>query len=107
MVRLGIVGGSSLVSFDPTDEFDAIGLRIASTKQHAATNAYGAVDLKILELKGANASHTLIFMQRHGHSNGGTVCDVAVSESQLCRPTRSTRRPRRTRPPPLSLILTS
>ena len=73
MVRLGIVGGSSLVSFDPTDEFDAIGLRIASTKQHVATNAYGAVDLKILELKGANASHTLIFMQRHGHSNGGSI----------------------------------
>lgn len=68
MVRLGIVGGSSLVTFDPTDEFEGIGLKVASRSAKTVDTAYGKVQLKFLELEGT-ASHTLIFMQRHSHAN--------------------------------------
>jgi len=68
MVRIGIVGGSSLVSFDPTNEFEGIGLKIASTTTKTVETEYGAVGMKVMELTGA-ASHTLIFMQRHGHTH--------------------------------------
>jgi 5'-methylthioinosine phosphorylase len=71
MVRIGVVGGSSLVSFDPKNEFDAIGLKIASSKEKVVKTKYGDVKLKFLELKGKGGEHTLIFMQRHGHSKGG------------------------------------
>lgn len=71
MVRLGVVGGSTLVSFDPTDEFDSIGLKIVETTSKVVETRYGEVGLKFLELEGSGGSHTLIFMQRHGHSAGG------------------------------------
>lgn len=71
MVRLGIVGGSSLVTFDPTNEFEGIGLKIASSTKKSVSTEYGKVDLKFMELKGSGGNHTLIFMQRHGHSKGG------------------------------------
>lgn len=68
MVRIGIVGGSSLVNFDPTNEFEGIGLRIASRSTKTVETPYGPVSLKVMELAGS-ASHTLVFMQRHGHSH--------------------------------------
>lgn len=64
MVKLGIVGGSSLVTFDPKDAFSEIGLEMKSTTSKTVTNQYGKVDLKIISLKGSNTMHTLIFMQR-------------------------------------------
>lgn len=70
-MKLGIVGGSSLVTFDPKDEFKTIGLQIASSTKKTVNTEYGKVDLKFLELTGSGGNHTLIFMQRHGHSKGG------------------------------------
>jgi len=72
-MRLGFIGGSSLVSFDPTDEFEVIGLKIASSTKTTVKTEYGEVDLKIMELSGSGGSHTLIFMQRHGHAKAGGV----------------------------------
>ena len=72
MVRLGVVGGSSLVTFDPKDAFDVIGLKVDSKTSKTVTTPFGKVNLTFLELKGARGvAHTLIFMQRHGHSAGG------------------------------------
>ena len=40
MVKLGVVGGSSLVTFDPKDAFDVIGLRIGSNKSKTVTTPW-------------------------------------------------------------------
>ena len=52
-MKLGVVGGSSLVSFDPTDEFAAIGLTISSKKDITVETPHGKVRLRIVELTGA------------------------------------------------------
>jgi len=84
MVRIGIVGGSSLLDFDPTDEFKSIGLSIVSNQSKEVTNEHGSAQLKVIQLASTRAlanphaalfrgetsslgMHTLIFMQRHGH----------------------------------------
>ena len=71
MVVLGIVGGSSLVTFDPKHEFGSIGLDVTEASDVCVENAYGKVKMRRFELKGANAEHTLFFMQRHSHDGGG------------------------------------
>ena len=73
-MRLGIIGGSSLVTFDPKNEFDAIGLKIASSTNKTVDTEYGKVNVKIMTLKGSGMEHTLIFMQRHSH---GSSCGIA------------------------------
>lgn len=73
-MRLGIIGGSSLVTFDPKDAFGAIGLTVASTETLTAKNEYGSVRLKKIELanKDKKIVHTIFFMQRHGMGPGIT-----------------------------------
>lgn len=70
-MRLGVVGGSSLVSFDPTNEFSVIGLEITEDTRFVATTSYGDVKLRKFELSGAGVKHTIFFMQRHSHDGGG------------------------------------
>jgi hypothetical protein len=70
-MRLGIVGGSSLVTFDPKSAFGVIGLTVTKKEDITAKTAYGDVQLKSFTLEGNGASHTLIFMQRHSHATGG------------------------------------
>ena len=70
-MRLGVIGGSSLVTFDPKDEFGAIGLEIVDKSEVEVTTSYGTVKLRKYELKGANAAHTIFFMNRHCHPTGG------------------------------------
>ena len=70
-MRLGVIGGSSLVTFDPKDEFAAIGLKIVESCEVESTNSYGTVKLRKYELAGDGASHTIFFMNRHCHPTGG------------------------------------
>ena len=74
MVVLGVIGGSSLVKFDPTHEFGIIGLQVAGKEDVTAKTAHGEVHLQKIELEGGGAKHTLIFMQRHSH---GSSCGIA------------------------------
>ena len=79
MVVLGVVGGSSLVKFDPKDSFEAIGLAVASKQDITVDTDYGKVKLHRVELsakggkKGGAPAHTIYFMQRHGHSKAGGI----------------------------------
>ena len=77
-MKLGVVGGSSLVSFDPTDEFAAIGLTISSKKDITVETPHGKVRLRIVELTGA-ASHTIVFVQRHNHDSAGMTPPHAIN----------------------------
>ena len=71
-MRLGIVGGSSLVKMDLSDEFACIGLKVAEAKAFVHKTPYGAVHMKRFELKGKGAvAHSIIFIQRHSHTDGG------------------------------------
>ena len=70
-MRLGVVGGSSLVTFDPQNAFQEIGLRVASEEDLTQTTEYGKVFLRKVELKGDGVEHTIIFMQRHSHGADG------------------------------------
>ena len=66
-MRLGVVGGSSLTSFDPTTEFEVIGLKIVDASEITQETSYGAVKMKKFELDGGGQHHTIVFMQRHSH----------------------------------------
>jgi len=71
-MRLGVVGGSSLVKFDAAAYFKGVaGWKFVSQKDTVAKTEFGPVDLREVELSENGEKHTIIFMQRHGHSGGG------------------------------------
>lgn len=73
-MKLGVIGGSSLVTFDPGSAFKAIGLEVVASETITVQNKWGTVHLKKFELaKGGAAVHTLYFMQRHSHGDSGGI----------------------------------
>ena len=73
-MKLAVIGGSSLVTFDPQDAFSGIGLTVASRSDEKVETSYGEVHLKKFELTGAGGlKHTLYFMQRHSHGSSGGI----------------------------------
>ena len=52
-MRLGIIGGSSLTTFDPKDAFGVLGLESTERAEIVATTEYGEVHLTKYELGGA------------------------------------------------------
>jgi len=74
MVVLGVIGGSSLTNLDPKEEFGPIGLSVTKVTKFNADTAHGKVALKRIELSGdGGVKHSLVFMQRHGHADGGAI----------------------------------
>lgn len=72
-MRLAVIGGSSLTSFDPKNEFAIIGLEVTENKNIVEKTKFGEVHLRVIELKGKGIQHTIIFMQRHSHSGGADI----------------------------------
>jgi purine nucleoside phosphorylase len=71
-MRLGVVGGSSLVKFDAESYFKGVaGWTYISQKDTVAKTEHGPVKLREVEVKNGSEKHTIIFMQRHGHDAGG------------------------------------
>jgi purine nucleoside phosphorylase len=67
-MKLGVVGGSSLVTFDPEKTFGVIGLEVVSEKDIVAKTSHGDVKLRQFDLAGGGVSHSIIFIQRHSHT---------------------------------------
>jgi purine nucleoside phosphorylase len=82
-MRFAIIGGSSLTSFDPTNEFAVIGLKIASINEVVETTDYGEVHLRVIELRGDGIEHTIIFMQRHSHSGGADISHTVTPPHRI------------------------
>lgn len=73
-MKLAVIGGSSLVTFDPAGAFEPIGLKVVSSKDVTVETPHGAVQLRKFELSGSgDLSHTIYFMQRHSHGGTGNV----------------------------------
>lgn len=73
-MKLAVIGGSSLVKFDPENAFGPIGLKVASSEDLTVKTEYGDVQLRKFELSGSgDVSHTIYFMQRHSHGGSGGV----------------------------------
>lgn len=73
-MKLAVIGGSSLVKFDPENAFAEIGLKVASSEDLNVETTYGEVHLRKFALSGeGDVAHTIYFMQRHSHGASGGI----------------------------------
>ena len=72
-MKLAVIGGSSLVTFDPGTAFGEIGLSVASSENLTCENKWGTVYIKKFELAKEGVQHTIFFMQQHSHGPDGGI----------------------------------
>ena len=82
-MRLGVVGGSSLVKLEDEhlDAFKSIGMKVIQNEEISVETEYGEVSLHIVGLESApcypvldrGIQHTIVFVQRHRHKDGGMM----------------------------------
>jgi len=82
-MRLAVIGGSSLTTFDPTTEFEVIGLQVVEVKNIVEKTEFGDVHLRVIELKGTDIQHTIIFMQRHSHKEGADITHTVTPPHRI------------------------
>ena len=76
VMKLGVIGGSSLVTFDPQTAFAVIGLQIAEKSDIIIETTYGNVNMRKFVLTG-DGHHTIFFIQRHSHgADGGLTTGI-------------------------------
>ncbi len=73
MMRLGIIGGTGLVSMNLDERFGEVGIRVVRKDSISATTPYGSVPLTCITLDDKGVEKELIFLQRH-HNESGHGC---------------------------------
>ena len=73
MMRLGIIGGTGLVSMNLDERFGEVGIRVVRKDSISVSTPYGSVPLTCISIDDQGVEKELIFLQRH-HNESGHGC---------------------------------